>query len=233
METKSQEFTAIQCKFYAQNKVHLKDLAIFLSKCKVVWAISSLHNFERLWMDVVRLLTLAFLCMFLLADPIQQDLQNRLNIIQKQLQNNDNIWLKRLSQHKSKTHQKDKRKIIILNHTSQTSKQQEKISESEKSDLFGDLVRKPPTPDPLSNICFMPYISKACSFLNIKTMLTIMQANQKSLWQALDLLREKLEVLKKLQSLDHKYSEEIYQEQVKQEKLQNAQNLLKKKYRDL
>ncbi|BEG56611.1 Mechanosensitive ion channel membrane protein [Helicobacter sp. NHP21005] len=179
-------------------------------------------------MDVVRLLALALVCMSLSASPTQQDLQNKLDVIQKQLQDNSNIWLKKLNQHKFPTHQNNKCQITILNHTSQTPKQQGKVLKSEESGLFGNLVQKPPTPDLQSTICFMPYISKVCSFSDSKAKLTAMQANQKSLEEALNLLKEELEILEKLQSLDHKYSEEIHRERIKQATLRDAQNLLKK-----
>ncbi|WP_104638632.1 mechanosensitive ion channel family protein [Helicobacter bizzozeronii] len=97
-------------------------------------------------MDIIRLLVLAlaFLCTLLSANSIQQDLQNKPNIIQKQLQNNDNIWLKELGQHEFQIHQKDTSQIIVLNHTSQTPQQQEKVLKSDRDNPFENLVQRPP-----------------------------------------------------------------------------------------
>ncbi|BCD47862.1 Mechanosensitive ion channel membrane protein [Helicobacter suis] len=179
----------------------------------------------------------------LLASETGQELQMKLNKIEKNLESQDSIWLQKFKNFENygkisleiqrikerlKNLKADTLEASALNHSLKTLQHQEKLLESYKTNPFKELVEKPAITN-IPNITSPLAIVTGLSF--IKTMrakLITMQQHQKILKQIIIALNQKIEILTKLQTMQPKqWDVAIYQERVKKIEFESAQDLLK------
>nr|WP_240331007.1 mechanosensitive ion channel domain-containing protein [Helicobacter suis] len=186
------------------------------------------------------------------ANDLQiQHLKEAYKRIEHQINSSNNIWLKKFSnaesyeeiyteiqsvqnQLKTLNNKKDSDtlKINTLKHVLQALKHQEELLERYKMNPFKDLVEKPSIPN-IPNITNPIAIVEGISFIKkIKAQYSTMKSHQKSLYNILALINQKLDILTQLESQNEaskkeSFAKQIYQEQIKKIELQGAQNLLK------